>query len=462
MGPDVAIIGGGIAGLSAAYELSTRGVSFVLLEASDRLGGLIRTERIAGYTIDAGADSMLAEKPAALRLCEELGLGPRLITSTPPRTAYVFADGRLHALPPRSILGIPTTPDALASYDLLSARARDDVIRLGSDLARREHARPAARDESVADFFRRQFGAETVSRIAQPLLGGIHAGDVEALSILSVAPRLTAAEETKGSVVHAFRDAPAPDPDGMFRSLRGGMGELVFAIASRLPPDAIRLNTPARTLARSAATYRVATERETFDARSVLIAAPAYAASQLLKPIAPDLADLCARIPYVSTASVALAWPRASVTHPLNGSGFVVARRHSALRMTACTWVTSKWEDRAPEGMVLLRAFVGGATDPDAADLADEPLTATAARDVRDVLGAIGDPMLACVHRWIRAGAQHNVGHRALVARIEQQLASLGGLFVAGSGFRAIGVPDCIADGRTAGAAAADYVKIQR
>jgi oxygen-dependent protoporphyrinogen oxidase len=182
-------------------------------------------------------------------------------------------------------------------------------------------------------------------------------------------------------------------------------------------------------------------------AAAVIIAAPAYAAGRLLESIEPEAARLCALVPYVSTASVAVAWPRDAVPHPLNGTGFVVARRHSDVRITACTWVSSKWESRAPADAVLLRSFVGGAHDPHVVELTDDELVAIVRRDLGAVLGITASPALTRVYRWRRAGAQHLVGHLDRVAEIERRLAPRG-IFVAGSGFRATGIPDCVADGR--------------
>jgi protoporphyrinogen/coproporphyrinogen III oxidase len=450
------IVGGGIAGLAAAYELATRGVPFVLLESSDRLGGLIATEHVNGCTIDSGADSMLAQKRAALDLCEELGLGARLMSTTPPRTAYVYARGRLYPLPSPSIFGIPKSSSALAEYDLLPADARAHLALLRTASPEPRAPNPDA-DESVASFFRRRFGPATVDLIAQPLLGGIHAGDVERLSIVSVAPRLLDANFTD---LESERDLPAPS-EGLFRALIDGMGELVTAIEQRLPRDSVHRESAATDLSRSERTWQVTSRRGLHAANAVIIAAPASAAARLLTAIDPELSALCTEIPYVSTASVALAWPRHHVQHPLRGTGFVVARGQSDLRITACTWVSSKWAHRAPDDVALLRAFVGGALDPDVEHVSDDDLIAIATRDLTRVLEIHGEPMLVRVQRWPRAGAQHEVGHRARLEQIEARLALLPGLFVAGSGFRVIGVPDCIADGRAAGEAAAHYVKMQ-
>lgn len=448
---DVVVVGGGISGLAAAFELARRGISFKLFEASQRLGGLIHTERVDGFTIEAGADSVLAQKAAALELCAELGLGGRLITSASPRTAYVLCNGRLFPLPSPSVLGVPTTWRALAHYNLLPVQAR---LRVGLE--------PWVRinrdgDESVASFFRRRFGAGTVSRVAEPLLGGIHAGDIEALSVRSLFPRFVEAELRHGSVLRAFRPSPARSSrEGLFRSLAGGMSEIVAAIERRLPPAAVHTSAPVLALMRSGSGWQVDAAGAQTTARAVILAVPAFAAAGLLHSVDAEAAALCREVPYVSTVSVALAWPRAALRHPLAGSGFVVARRHNALRITACTWVSSKWRGRAPAGSVLLRAYIGGAHDPAAVDLDDEELEAVAVRDLSTVLGITGAPQLARVHRWRNAGAQHNVGHAARQARIDARLAHHRGLRVAGSGFRALGVPDCIADGRAAAAAAVE------
>jgi oxygen-dependent protoporphyrinogen oxidase len=217
------------------------------------------------------------------------------------------------------------------------------------------------------------------------------------------------------------------------------MRTLVDALVASLPPDAIQYDTP------------IASLRD-IDAASTILALPAYAAAPLIAPLDGTAASLAAQVPYVSTVSVALAWPRTAIPHPLDGTGFVVSRRHSSARITACTWVSSKWEARAPEDDALLRAFAGGAHDPGAVDLTDDALIDRVRADLNAVLGITAAPSLARVYRWPRAGAQHVVGHLDRVAEIERRLAPHR-VFVAGSGFRAIGIPDCVADGRRVAAA---------
>ena len=190
----------------------------------------------------------------------------------------------------------------------------------------------------------------------------------------------------------------------------------------------------------------------------MILAAPAHAAAPLLQPIDADAAALCDAVPYVSTASVAIAWPRTAVPHPLDGTGFVVARRHSDVRITACTWVSSKWAERAPDDTALVRAFIGGEHDPGAVNLSDDELVAIVRRDLGVVLGITAEPALARVYRWRQMGAQHTVGHLRRVAEIERRLTPRR-IFVAGSGFRSVGIPDCIADARRVALAAADALR---
>ena len=457
----VIIVGAGITGLAAAYELSLRRVPFTVLEASPRAGGLILTEHVDGFTIEAGPDSVLAQKPAAIALCEELGLGPRLISTNMPRTAYVLKRGTLYPLPFPAILGIPITLKGAVCYDLLSWGAR---LRLAIEpLIPRGHPNTAVddEDESVAGFFRRRFGPATVDLIAEPLLGGIHAGDIESLSVQSLFPRFAEAEARHGSVIRAFRGTRARDSAGLFRSLSSGMGELVTALERRLPAGAVRYNAAVRALRANSGRWEVESADGLVGGDAVILAAPAHAAARLLALLDGRSASLCATVPYASTASVTLAWRRDAVRHPLAGSGFVVARKHNAMRITACTWVSSKWPGRAPTGFALLRAFVGGVADPGAVDMSHDQIIDCVTRDLGGILGIDTPPALARVHRWRDAGAQHTVGHIARVTEIETRLlTNHPGIFVAGSGFRSLGLPDCIADGRDAAAAAAQYAKI--
>jgi oxygen-dependent protoporphyrinogen oxidase len=449
----IAIVGGGISGLAAAYELSLRAVPFHLFEASARLGGLVHTDRVDGFTIEAGADSMLAQKRAGIELCHELGLGSRLLTMNRPRTASVYSDGSLHPLPSPALFGIPATWRGLARYSLLPPAARLRV-------ALEPLVRPAApADESVADFFRRRFGRAVVAQLAQPLVGGIHAGDIETLSMRSALPRLAETERAGRRLLPWIRQtAQASDAEGAFRSLSSGMGEIVDAIARRLPAGTVSCGMPVTSVRRRDGGWQVTAGEHEHACRAVILACPAYVGADLLRSVDEEAAALCGQVRYVSTASVGLAYTREAVAHPLAGSGFVVSRSRSDVRITACTYVSSKWAGRAPAGHVLLRAYVGGAHDPGAVDLDDDTLIGIVRRDLSAILSITGSPLLARVYRWRRAGAQHEVGHLTRLEQLDQRLRGVPGVFVTGSGFRSIGVPDCIADGRAVATIAGRFI----
>jgi oxygen-dependent protoporphyrinogen oxidase len=443
-GSPVLVIGGGMAGLATAYELHTRGVPFTLLESTDRVGGVVFSEEVDGFTIDGGPDSLLIQKPDGIRLCEELGLGPRLVSTKQPRLAYIQRGGRLHALPAASVLGIPTEWGPFIKSRLFSWPGK---ARMGAELF--VPRRSSSEDESIGSFMRRRFGNELTTYLAEPLLAGIHAGDVDRLSIRALFPRFPETEARAGSLLRAFRAQPRqPSPDGAFKSLPGGLSELVRAIEAALPRQSIRRRTQAQAIERVGTEYRVRTAAgEAIAARAVVVAAPAYVAQALLQALDPAIAQICGGIPYASAATVAMAFRRDAIRHPLNGSGFVVPRVENTGIM-AGSWLSSKWPHRAPDGFALLRAFLGGARDPGAFAQSDSEMIATALSAMRPLLGIDGEPMFTRVYRWERANAQHEVGHIERVASLDRHVASHPGLFITGSGFRGVGIPDCIADGR--------------
>ena len=448
---DVAVVGGGIAGLSAAYELERRGLTVRLLEASDRIGGVIRTERRDGWVIDAGPDALLAQKPAAVQLCRELGLADRLVSTQLPRTAYVLRDGQLRPLVEGSFLGFPISISALARSSLFSWRAK---LRMACEVA----VPPApAGDQSIASFTRRRFGQEALDYLGKPLLAGIHAGDAERLSLETLFPRLAEAERRSGSVLRSLRHTKiAASPTGAFVSLPGGTGELVDALSGALTPGTVRLSSAVTSVHR-AGVFTVDARGASVRAGAVIVCVPAYAAAGMLRAIDTSLAVICDTVPYASTATVAFGYRREQVRHPLDGSGFVVPRIESN-PLLAATWVSSKWPGRAPDGHVLLRGFLGGGRDPDRLDQSDRDLVQIAQDALAGTLGIEGDPILTLLSRYPRQSPQYEVGHLTRVASIEDRLSAVPGLFLAGSGFRAIGIPDCIADGRETAARAAAFV----
>lgn len=442
---EVVVVGGGIAGLATAYELHRLGVNFLLLEAGDRAGGVVYSEQVDDYTIDGGPDSLLIQKPEGIALCQELGLGERLVPTTPPRLAFIQRGGKLHPLPAASVLGIPTAVGPFIRSNLFSWPGK---LRMGAELF--VPRKTDDRDESIGAFMRRRFGREATDYIAEPLLAGIHAGDVDRLSVRALFPRFTQAEQKFGSLLRAFRQQPRPanSAEGVFRSLPRGLSELVEALVQALPAGSVRLKCGVRELRADGAAFRIDTQDHgVFSSDTVVLATPAYVASSLLRLTSPQLSALCGKIRYASAATIALAFPRDAVRHPLNGSGFVVPRVERT-GILAGSWLSSKWPHRAPNGRVLMRAFVGDVRDPQVMDRSDRELVAIAMKALAPLLGISGAPLLERVYRWPNANAQHEVGHLDLMASIDRTLRETPGLFLTGSGFRGVGIPDCVADGR--------------
>jgi oxygen-dependent protoporphyrinogen oxidase len=445
--------------------LSRSGIAAVVLERSSRAGGVIFSEQVDGFTIDGGPDSLLVQKPAGIALCQEIGLGDRLVPTKPPRLAYIQRAGTLYALPAASVLGIPTRVGPFLSTRLFSWRGK---ARMGAELFV-----PARRtdddDESIGAFMTRRFGREAATYLAEPLLAGIHAGDVDRLSVRALFPQFVEAERTHGSLLRAFRararTAPptGQQPDGVFRSLPGGLSEMVDALAGTLAKGSIRTGVSAtglRTRSSGIGTqppgFSVETsDGERIEASAVILATPAFVTSELLRESDAELSRLCGEIRYTSSAAVVLAFARDAVGHPLNGSGFVVPRVEGT-DILAASWLSSKWPGRAPSDRVLMRAFVGGARDPHALERTDRELVTQSLRALTPLLGIRGQPLFSRVYRWERANAQHDVGHLARMAAIDRALVRHPALHLTGSGYRGVGIPDCIADARATARAVAD------
>jgi oxygen-dependent protoporphyrinogen oxidase len=423
----------------------------VVLERAARAGGVIVSESIDGFTIDGGPDALLIQKPAGIKLCEELGLGDRMVVTKPPRLAYIQRGGRLHALPAASVLGIPTRIGPFARSRLFSWAGK---LRMAAEVA--VPARRDGADESIGAFIERRFGAEARTYLAEPLLAGIHAGDVDRLSVRALFPRLVDAEEKHGSLLRAFRKAPAgprqrpdrgPAIEGAFKSLPGGLSEMIEALVRSIGAANIRMNSVVSSIAGEGPfTVRTAAGEE-ISARAVILATPAYATGVLLRGRDDELSRSCGEIRYASAGTVAFAFRRDAIAHPLSGSGFVVPQVEGS-GILAASWLSSKWPHRAPEDRALLRTFVGGARDPQALERSDGELVARSIAALTPLLGITAEPLFTRVYRFDRGNAQHEVGHLARMAAIDRALARHPGLFLTGSGFRGVGIPDCVADAR--------------
>jgi oxygen-dependent protoporphyrinogen oxidase len=441
---EVAIIGGGIAGLTAAYRFAKAGVRFRLFEASPRLGGLIRTERQQGFLIDAGPDTLLSHRPEALALCRELGIGDRLVPATSsPRPTYVVHHQHMYALPEGMSLGVPARLAPLVRTPLFSALGK---MRMALDLAiapRRDGA-----DESIASFFRRRLGQEALERIGEPLLAGIHAGDAERLSVRANFPTLLDMEARHGSIIRAAwaaSRAGSTSRGQAFFSLREGLGELVDTLVARLPPASMR--TAARiTSVRTRGTGFELNGPGGVHADSLVLAAPLWETARLLVPAAPDAAVALEPIRFASSATVFLGFRRQQVANPLEGHGFVVPRREG-MRTRACTIASHKYPGRAPDGFILLKGYLGGLSRSEMLGATDEDIAQVFEREMVPLLGLCGRPVLSRIFRWPGATPQMEVGHAARVSAVQQALSHHPGLVVIGAGLRGSGVSSSVADG---------------
>ncbi len=449
----VAVVGGGITGLAAALRLSGRlgGDGFVLLERDGRLGGKILTERADGYVIEGGPDCFLARKPAGWALCRMLGLAPRLRGTNPAlcRT-YIKRRGRLHELPEGFSGLVPPRIGPLLTSGLLSPLGR---VRTALELLVPKGR--SAEDESIATFVTRRFGAEAYHWLVEPLLAGIYAGDGTRLSLGATFPQLVRTEQDHGNVVGGMmrsrvRRPGATPVDSGFVTPAGGLGEIVETIAARLPAAVLRTDAAVVAIARTAAGYRLTlASGDELQAESMVIATPAFAAAALLRPLAPDLAAELEAIPYVSTATVSLAFPVDAVPLPLDGYGYVSPRAEGG-PIVACTWTSNKFPDRAPAGGVLVRFFLGRAGQEEIVSADDATLVGVAREELARLFDLTSEPTLTRVFRWQRGMPQYHVGHRARLDRIDQLAARLPGLLLAGSAYRGVGLPDCINQGWSA------------
>lgn len=453
------MVGGGIAGLAAAHRATElareRGVAveLTLLEARDRLGGTIETERVDGFVVEAGPDSFLSEKPAGLALCRRLGLEERLVrTDDRFRQVWVWHRGRLHPLPDGFQLLAPTR---LAPFLASSLFSWPGKARMALDLVL---PRGGGGDESLGAFVRRRLGREALERVAQPLVAGIYTADPDELSLAATMPRFLEVERAHRSIIlglwHASRRAPQPGTSGarwsLFVTFARGMSELVEALAGRLPAGAVHVKRRVTGIERAGEAWHVTTDAgDRLTADRVLLAAESHAAARLLRYVDPSLCTLLGEITYASSATVSLGYGRADVRHALDGFGFVVPRGEGKA-LLACTFSSVKYPGRAPEGAVLLRGFLGGALGGAVLDEDDGALVARVRAELAQALGITAEPRLVRVRRHPASMPQYAIGHPARIDTIDRRLASVPGLALAGSAYRGVGIADCVASGESA------------
>ena len=458
--PDVVVVGGGIAGLSAAWELSRAGAEgrhghVTVLESSAQVGGKLRSEPFAGRVVDLGADAFLTRRNEAVELCAELGLESELVA---PATgaAYVWARGRLRALPAGLALGVPTRIGPLARSGILSpvglARAALDAAPLGGG------RRPEPEgDAPIGPLVEHRLGRQVLERLADPLIGGIHAGSARDMSAAAVFPDLLHAARRRGSLMRNLRPpAPAgPQRDApagpVFLGLRGGMAVLVERLRQALVERGVTVQSdrPVSALRRRGRWHLEGPNGETTEADAVVLATPAFATARLVRHESPGLCELLSSIDHASVTLVTMRFDERAIGPLPPGSGMLVPRTGGGM-VTACTWLSAKWPELARPGEVLVRVSLGRYGDSRADELDDDAVVERACGELAGPMAISAPPGEAMVVRFAGAFPQYRVGHLGLVAAMEREAAQLGGLALAGSALQGVGIPACIASGRRA------------
>ena len=459
----IIVVGGGITGLALAHALerADEPCDVTLLEGSAQLGGNVQSVRHNGFIIDPGPDSWVATKPHATALARSLGLGDELIGTRPDtRRVSIVWQRKLHPMPEGMILGVPTEFRPLIETELLGWDAK---LRAGLDYFVPARTWREDDDETIASFVTRRLGSEIYERLAGPLLGGIFAGDPNALSVRACVPQLVDAEREHGSLVVAMRalrakrrkfqiGADSAGPPSAFVSLKRGVGDLVTNVAHRLRDAEVFTNRPVRAVtplgeADPRGRWSVATDDGELFADHVALTLPANVAGPLVRDFDPTLAAMCAELQYASTATIFLAFRKFDVRHPLDSVGFLVPRQEGR-PILACTFVSSKWDHRAPSGQVLLRVFVGGAGNEAIVERDDEELVKLARTQLEDLLQIDRAPVFAKVFRFRRSSPQPHLGHLPRMRRLLRQAASHEGLHIGGNGYIGTGIPDAIRQGQ--------------
>jgi protoporphyrinogen/coproporphyrinogen III oxidase len=452
----VLIIGGGISGLSAAYYLAKRGVASTVFESRPRLGGVIRTEHVEGCTLEAGPDSFISAKPAALELIHELGLEDQVIGSNDfSRKTYVWKQGRLVPLPEGLMMMVPTRILPLLATPLLSWGTK---ARMGLELF--HPPRRHTEDQSVSAFITEHYGPEAVDYLAEPLLSGIYGGNPNELSVTSVLPRFVTLAQRYGSLTRGVlierakaerarasnNHAPAAP---LFRTLKGGLEQLVEALAASVRDTVEVCHTRAEALERTNLGFRLRAGGDWIAAEHVVVACEAHSAASLVKALDGRLAALLAGVPYSSSMTVALGFDANDLAERPSGHGFLVPKKERR-RLMACTWVGEKFPFRVPEGTVVARCFLGGTDDAGVLEASDESVAEIVTRELREIAGIQAAPRFLRINRWPRSMAQYTVGHPQRLAEIEARAKAIPGLALAGNAYDGIGIPDCIRLGKRA------------
>lgn len=470
----VAIVGGGASGLAAAtaLEFAKRAggeLEYTLFERDAQLGGVMRTEVADDCLIEAGPDSFLSEKTTGAEFCKLFGMGDQIIGSNDgERITYILVKNRLIPMPDGLMFMVPTKILPTVTTPLFTWGTK---IKMGLELLQRPPAKNG--DETVADLVRRHYGQEVVERLADPLLAGVYGGDAANLSVRAVLPRFADMEAKYGSLSRGMlaarkkmRDFVKAQGPGyrqrpLFSSLENGMQQMVDAVAKFLPQSAVRTGAAISTASRSGEKWKLTVGGETQEFDALIIATPAHVAGSLLSPTDADLAHDLNAVSYSSSITVVMTYSRADLANMPPGFGFLVPKGEGR-RIRALTFVHNKFPHRAPADKGIVRVFLGGLSDPDILKLSDDEVLATVRRELKEIVGLTGEPRVTRVYRWNKAMAQYGPGHLERVARIQQRVAGIPKLALAGNAFQGIGVPDCLASGLTAALSVCDQLGIPK
>ncbi len=454
----VVVIGGGITGLSAAYILqkareSGEKIDYLLVEKDSRLGGKILTEKIDGYIVEGGPDCFLSEKPWVAQMARELGIEHRLMGSNEAsKRTYVYADRRLNKLPDGLMGLVPTKLIPFAFSPLISWPGK---IRMAFDLFIPPNR--TGEDETLGSFVTRRLGKEALDKIAEPLIGGIHAGDPDQMSLKASFPRFIQMEQKYGSLIRAMlaarKNTPKPKPaepgkaqKTFFMTFIGGMGELTDTITEKLDKSKVLTGKTVTKVEKGPGEkYTVYIDGlEPIEADAVILTAPAHEAAEIVREFDKVMADNLAGIPQATSATVNLAFRRSDIHKPLDAFGFIVPISEKR-KIKATTYSSSKWYYRTPgDDYVLIRAFVGGAKNQELVFQDDESMLKMVLNELRDIVGLTAQPVMYKIYRWVKGMPQYTVGHLERVANIEARTAANPGFYVVGGSYRGVGIGDCI------------------
>lgn len=462
---NIVIIGGGITGLSAAFYLQQESkrkqepIKLKLIEASERLGGKIKTMKRDGFTIEQGPDSLLSRKPAIVELTKELGLEDEMIFNE-AGSSFILVDGKLHPMPAGTFMGVPKEEKAIVDTEIFTEAGKKRALE-ELEIPKGE----PVEDQSLGLFMRRRFGDEAVNRLIAPMLAGIHSGDIDAMSLMAIYPLFYELEQKYGSVMKGLQEHMPNKPvttekrsSGIFFTFKDGLETLVHQLHEKLAADTVSTGVAAEQIVKTDFGYEIYLESGEKLAAEAVILATEHSAVPNLFCDHPFLQEL-KQIPAVSTANVVMAFDGDAIENDLDGTGFQVAREGD-IEITACTWTNKKWPSTTPENKVLLRVYVGSPEKQAFMKLSDEVLTELVLDELKKVMTIKADPQFTVVTRWKDARPQYQVGHRKFIQRIRDELSTqLPGIQIIGSSYDGAGIPDCVANGKKAALEALQFLK---